>query len=328
MDLITRASRSGETEPGPDRSVVVTASDDSTDRYGDRILVDGTLDGRKFGDGWRTKDYERNPVVPFAHDYSSLPVARVDRLWADEIGGRKRLRARMVFATSNPVAETVLGLFKEGVLRAVSVGFRAIETYWPSGEKERQDLELGPFGSIYATADLWEISVVPVPANANALTEGLRCDQKSALCNLASVAEAHGFKEAALTIRSAVGSRKTFDLGARAIEEFERGMRRRLGLPTTERHDSRAGGEPQEALACPQCSSSNLECLDCGWEAVEAQADAAEGAELRLLKQMRQAFPTTTPRHVVVPNFSRHIDRYIEGMRRALRCTGPQAQRS
>ncbi len=37
--------------PSAKGSITLTASDDSKDRYGDRILVDGFLNGKRFGDG-------------------------------------------------------------------------------------------------------------------------------------------------------------------------------------------------------------------------------------------------------------------------------------
>jgi phage head maturation protease len=210
-------------------------------------LVDGTFAGKRYGKGWDLANFKRNPVVVLAHQYQTLPVGQVTRIWTDAVGARKRLRATLTFSASNPVGQAVLDLFREGVLRAVSVGFYSRgKPYSPETASDRADLGLGAYGVLHADPELLEISPCPVPANPNAVQEAFDVRGGS-----------RGPAEAALVLRSLAGSRHT-DVGQavrdydaawrrtlraletvaseaqyernrrRAINDFERGMRRRL----------------------------------------------------------------------------------------------------
>jgi HK97 family phage prohead protease len=210
--------RAAESEPESDgaRSVVVTASTDERDRYGDRILVDGKLDSKRYGDGWQLKAFKRNPVLLLSHDYGALPIGAVTKLWTDSARGVKRLRAQMTFASSSATANEVLALYREGVMRSVSVGFLPLKVHRPGSDEERKELGLGPYGVLHATSELWELSCVSLPANPGAVVEGLTCDQRTGLCRLADVAAADGHRDFGYAIRSVLGrARSTVDLGAR-----------------------------------------------------------------------------------------------------------------
>lgn len=124
------------------------------DRYDETIDVKGI----DFG------FYEQNPVVLWAHNYEALPLGKATRLWrkGDE------LRARVKFAVDIlPFADTVYKLIKAGVINAVSIGGKV--TSW--SEDYMTILKM----------DMYEFSVVPVPANPTALVtaksiEGLQAE--------------------------------------------------------------------------------------------------------------------------------------------------------
>lgn len=119
----------------------VLASTSAVDRQGDSI--DQT--------GWDLTNFKLNPVMPWAHDYSALPIAKATSIETTEKG----LEAEFEFAPAegNPMAQQVKVLYDNGYLNAVSVGFIP---------KTRA-------GNIIKTAELLEISFVPVPANQEAL---------------------------------------------------------------------------------------------------------------------------------------------------------------
>lgn len=120
----------------------VLASTSSVDRQGDVIDQNG----------WELDNYKKNPVMLWAHDYSSLPVAKVSEITVDARG----LVASYEFASAdgNPMAAQIKELVDGGFINAVSVGFIP---------KERN-------GSVISKSELLEISFVPVPANQDALT--------------------------------------------------------------------------------------------------------------------------------------------------------------
>lgn len=117
------------------------ASTSAIDRQGDSIDQSG----------WELGNYKLNPVILWAHDYSQLPIGKAESIEVTDAG----LKISTVFASekANPKAEQVRQLLAEGFLNAVSVGFIP---------KERN-------GNVITRAELLEVSVVPVPANQEAL---------------------------------------------------------------------------------------------------------------------------------------------------------------
>lgn len=136
-------------------------SDESRDSVGDRISVKG----------WELDRFRKNPQVLWAHDQRSLPVGTVERVWKGRNAGTPALMTESVFhaADENPMAPLVEKLVAKGALPGVSVGFVPLDMVWPESEEERKELDLGPWGVYHRSQELLEESVVPVPANANAL---------------------------------------------------------------------------------------------------------------------------------------------------------------
>lgn len=109
--------------------------------------------------GWRLDAYLANPVVLWAHDYHSFPIAKDTGLTLDANG----LVGSPQFATAeeNPWAPHVERLIRGGFLNAASVGFAPLKWLW--NEEER--------GVDFQEQELLEYSIVPVPDNPGALVE-------------------------------------------------------------------------------------------------------------------------------------------------------------
>lgn len=135
------------------RQLTFTISSESVDRMGDTIAVDG----------WQLDAYKKNPVVLWAHDSGGLPVAKSPRVWKE----RPKLRAETLFTSPGLSAfnDTVLEMYKGGFLSATSVGFVPLKYAFTDDPKRR-------FGIDFLEQELLEFSLVPVPANADALIEG------------------------------------------------------------------------------------------------------------------------------------------------------------
>ncbi len=132
-----------EIEPTAARRLTFKVSTGALDRDRDRIDPAG----------WDLTAYRKNPVILWAHNYNELPVAKAVDVgpW----GGA--LLATAEFAR-HEFAETVLDLYTNGFLNAVSVGFIPHEQV-PNDEG----------GWNVGKAELLEFSCVPVPANSEAL---------------------------------------------------------------------------------------------------------------------------------------------------------------
>jgi HK97 family phage prohead protease len=135
------------------RKIRFCFSDGSVDRMGDTIDPNG----------WDVAAFQRNPVCLFAHDSSSPPIGRASNLAITN----DRLMGDIEFATAETYcfADTVYRLCKEGYISAVSVGFLPIDYDYVRNDPDRE------FGIDFKRQELIEISIVPVPANANALVD-------------------------------------------------------------------------------------------------------------------------------------------------------------
>jgi hypothetical protein len=125
-------------------------STENPDRENDAISVDG----------WKLDAYRKNPVVLWAHSHRDLPIATSPNVWPQAV----QLRAKADFTKSselNPLALTVARMIHHKLLNAASVGFRPI--IYSNNENR------GSWAYDFLEQELLEWSIVPVPANAEAL---------------------------------------------------------------------------------------------------------------------------------------------------------------
>jgi len=146
-----------------ERAFTAVASTESKDRDGDILRANG----------WKLKNYRKNPVVLWGHDAFALPIAKAKEINITE--GKMIFRPQFATAEENPFAEQVFRMFKGGFLRAFSVRFDPIE--WKEIEPEQNPEDTGKSdtttvvrrGIEYKSMELLEISAVNIPANAEAL---------------------------------------------------------------------------------------------------------------------------------------------------------------
>lgn len=145
------------------RSVTFTASTSEPVETRAMVPVEGTdrWEEREFSDAivdWNLERFQANPVILWGHEASELPIGTAEELTFDG----KELVARIRFASerANPKAEQIWQAVREGLVRAVSVGFDA--EVLTSEERD---------GATHRTlkGSLSEISVVSVPADKDAL---------------------------------------------------------------------------------------------------------------------------------------------------------------
>lgn len=111
--------------------------------------------------------YKLNPVVLDSHDRTAVG-AIVGR--ADVTVSGRQLLATVAFAKTGR-GDDAWALVRGGFLRATSIGYRAIQGFrLPAGETDGDGdgVVTGP-ATIVTNWELLEVSVVPVPADANAL---------------------------------------------------------------------------------------------------------------------------------------------------------------
>lgn len=117
------------------------ASSERQDRQGEVVEIKG----------WELKNFKDNPILLYMHDHMK-PIGKASRIWIDKTGKKPLLKFKGVISEATEWGRAAKQLMDEGILKAFSVGFQALEME----------------GTHITKADLYEISLVSVPANPEA----------------------------------------------------------------------------------------------------------------------------------------------------------------
>ncbi len=133
-----------------------TASNEEIDRDGEIIEAKG----------WDLKNFKKNPVITWAHQYGELPIGKAPKVWVSE--GKLKNLVEFPAEGVYEFADIVRRLVDGGFLKAESVGFKP----YPDSivEVEGGDGIKTPRRRLTKN-ELLEIAIVPVPSNPNALLE-------------------------------------------------------------------------------------------------------------------------------------------------------------
>ena len=153
-----------------ERAVTATISTSGIDRDGEIVMAKGG----------QLENFLKNPVVLWAHNHSSTPIARA--LWVKQ--SRGKLIAKAKFA-EHEFAQEVFDLYKGGFLQAFSIGFIPTKTHKPTPNEIKKNPE---WAEVWRVIDEWEMlefSAVPVPANPEALATAVKTKNITLSPNLA-----------------------------------------------------------------------------------------------------------------------------------------------
>lgn len=138
------------------RTVEVVASTETEDGHGTILVQD-----------WDLARYASNPVVLWAHNATlgmdELPIGRSIR--HEVVNGALECTIQFAGADVNPRAEQVFQAYRQGFLRAVSVGFNPRSYRW----EERDGREV----LVLYDNELLELSCVPIGSNPDALARAM-----------------------------------------------------------------------------------------------------------------------------------------------------------
>lgn len=153
-----------------ERVLQFVGSDETADRDDDIIEVSG----------WDLKNFKKNPVILFGHDYRSPAVAKAVKVEKDL--ENKQLVFDVKFPTTDELSsngienasehakfvDTLYNLYKHGYMKATSVGF--IPKKWTRRDDgDQSEKPEYARGVRFMQQELLELSLVPVPANPSAL---------------------------------------------------------------------------------------------------------------------------------------------------------------
>ena len=177
VDTLTYESAAyvqAEADPTGQMIYTFRMTSERVDRQGEVVTLDG----------WDFTSYLTNPVVLNSHQYGDIEaiVGRCVGITRDDLGWNAAIRFN-----STEHGRLACALVEEGDLRAVSVGFRPVVVQYPDGTAMRQSramarhantdtgkalvsMEVPPGKAVrHLSKELLEISVVPIPANADAI---------------------------------------------------------------------------------------------------------------------------------------------------------------
>lgn len=142
MNTVIKKSSAGRIADTP--TFVLSA--ESIDRHGDIVIQRG----------WKLDNFNENPVALVSHNRQEMPIGiwKNLRVQGDALLGDLHLAAR---GTSR-AADLARGLIEQGILRAVSVSFRALKAE-----------PMKPYGMKFHESELLEVSLVSVPAHPRAV---------------------------------------------------------------------------------------------------------------------------------------------------------------
>ena len=124
-------------------------------------------------DGAELEQFERNPIVLWAHDRGKPSIGKDIGAYVDE-GKAVRGLTRFTPPSMNAFGHQVGLMVRAGFLNAVSIGFDPID--WVVNE-ERDDGESFFYPVDFTRWKLDEYSVVPIPSNPEALADGRAKDR-------------------------------------------------------------------------------------------------------------------------------------------------------
>jgi len=134
----------------------IVMSDETIDRDGEIIKVDG----------WDIKNYKSNNILLWGHRHDIPGIGVVGKV-VKEDGKLVAQKVRFASPGIYELADTVHGLVDDDVLKAVSVGYMPVEREYP--EMDDKGTKKKKPRVITNKAELYELSIVNVGANPNAL---------------------------------------------------------------------------------------------------------------------------------------------------------------
>lgn len=145
----------------PDNVIRWVMSDESVDRAGDIIRQN-----------WELENYRRNNVILWGHGrMNDVPIGKGLNVHVED----KRLIGDVEFAVAeNEFAAQIYRLAKAEVVKAGSVGFRALAAKTDHTDDERNTLKLGRYGVEFTRSELLEYSPCAVPCNPNAVQAAVK----------------------------------------------------------------------------------------------------------------------------------------------------------
>lgn len=164
---------------------------------------------------WRLDAFLKNPVILYAHNSRELPIGQATRV--EMVDGQLECTIKFLTEDANPLAEKVWRCLQQKALRAVSVGFMPNEYRW-----EMRD---GHEVLVLSDNELREISVVPIPGNADALAKMKAAAQAAAATTQSAIKAA---EETTMDLKEMQARADKLEADIKASEKAAEGLKVRV----------------------------------------------------------------------------------------------------
>jgi HK97 family phage prohead protease len=149
-DMVMKATKD------EDRIVEFIASKEVVDRGGDVVKIKG-MDLR---------DYKKNPVIMWSHRHDDPPIGKAVSM--TKSGDELKMKVQFATPEEYGFADTIYKLVKGGYIKATSIGI--IPDYESMEYPESKNKKAAR--RIINKSSLFELSIVPIPMNQDALATG------------------------------------------------------------------------------------------------------------------------------------------------------------
>lgn len=253
--VVYRAAKMPKSFDQATRSTTFIMTDETTDSYGDTVVAKGADLSR----------FDSNPICLLNHR-SDLILGT----WSDVALKAKRLEGKVTLAAEGtaPHIDMSYNLMSQGILRAASIGFM------PKKLERKLDEKGEPTWSYNILEwELYECSIVSIPANPSALAKSVKDGNAMALDFIESVLDTYAKTKSGLIVplaeleaahRDATGNRTTITLGANVDEPVWLGEVRQL-TERMERAAKASVGEETSEIEAPAVDEVQKE-LEAGVE--------------------------------------------------------------
>lgn len=144
------------------------------------IIATGAIDRDReilIPKGVDLSQFRANPVVTFNHAYDRLPIGKA--AWIrydadlDAIKAKTLYEARPDGWASDWIPDAIFSMVKNGTMLGKSIGALPLKVHRPTKEEIARNPAMKNVRLIYDEVAMFEYSVVPVPANQDALVEAV-----------------------------------------------------------------------------------------------------------------------------------------------------------
>jgi phage head maturation protease len=150
-----------------DLTAICIISTQNVDRTGDVVLSNGIM----------TDEFKQIPSIYVNHNYATLPIAKC----LDIVHKSGMIEAKIQFVKEDELSMKVFNLVKNGVMRGISIGFDAEEVILKGSKVfdetcKSLNMDVSSYQKTHRIISKWnlyEFSVVSIPANAECMVKSL-----------------------------------------------------------------------------------------------------------------------------------------------------------